>query len=118
MIERLVIFGATGDLTRRLLLPALAQLGAAGKLPHGFTVTGAARAQWDDDTFRANARQHLDEHAADLPAEVRERLVNDLYYRPVDVTDPGSVAAVLRAATGGVRTLRYPPLPIWRCPPR
>jgi hypothetical protein len=38
MIEQLLIFGATGDLAERFLLPALAQLSAAGHLPDGFHV--------------------------------------------------------------------------------
>ena len=42
MIERLVLLGATGDLAGRFLLPALAALHAAGELPDGFRVVGAA----------------------------------------------------------------------------
>jgi glucose-6-phosphate 1-dehydrogenase len=51
MVGRLVVFGATGDFPGRFLLPALAQLSAAGHLPHGFRVIGADRARWDDDAF-------------------------------------------------------------------
>ena len=40
MIERIVIFGATGDLTGRYLIPALAKLYEAGRLPSGIKVTG------------------------------------------------------------------------------
>ena len=38
MIQRMVVFGASGDLTSRLLMPAIAQLTEAGLLPPGFTV--------------------------------------------------------------------------------
>ncbi|MGV9351847.1 hypothetical protein ACWDSD_45690 [Streptomyces spiralis] len=43
MIDRLAVFGATGDLTARYLLPALAALRAAGHLHGGFRLTGASR---------------------------------------------------------------------------
>jgi len=42
MIERMVVFGASGDLTSRLLMPAVAQLAEAGLLPPGFTIAGSA----------------------------------------------------------------------------
>ncbi len=47
-----VIFGATGDLTRRKLLPALFQLWCKGRLPHSFRIVGFARREYSDDTFR------------------------------------------------------------------
>ena len=43
MIERMVLLGASGDLTSRLLLPAIAQLAEAGLLPPGFTIVGAVQ---------------------------------------------------------------------------
>jgi glucose-6-phosphate 1-dehydrogenase len=48
----LVIFGAAGDLTKRLLVPALANLQRAGLLPNEFAVIGVGRRQLDDETFR------------------------------------------------------------------
>ena len=54
-MERIVIFGATGDLTARYLLPALAKLYEAGKLPEGIKIIGVDRREWEDDKhgFRA-----------------------------------------------------------------
>lgn len=49
----LVIFGATGDLTRRKLVPALMGLAKDGLLPTGFAVLGFARRPWSDASFRA-----------------------------------------------------------------
>jgi Glucose-6-phosphate dehydrogenase, NAD binding domain len=46
MIERMVLFGASGDLTSRLLTLALAQLAEAKLLPPGFTVLGSANTDW------------------------------------------------------------------------
>jgi glucose-6-phosphate 1-dehydrogenase len=48
----LVIFGAAGDLTKRLLLPALENLQRAGLLPKEFAVIGIARRELDDEMFR------------------------------------------------------------------
>jgi glucose-6-phosphate 1-dehydrogenase len=49
----LVIFGATGDLTKRKLVPSLMGLAKDGLLPPGFAVVGFARRPWTDDHFRA-----------------------------------------------------------------
>jgi glucose-6-phosphate 1-dehydrogenase len=48
----LVVFGASGDLAARKLLPAIASLADHGALPDGFTVVGVARTAWSDDDFR------------------------------------------------------------------
>lgn len=47
-----VIFGATGDLTHRKLVPALYNLQRERLLPPGFSVVGFARRDWSDDFFR------------------------------------------------------------------
>jgi len=49
----LVIFGATGDLTHRKLIPALYNLAADGDLPAGLRVVGFARRTWAPDTVPA-----------------------------------------------------------------
>ncbi|HVA03052.1 MAG TPA: glucose-6-phosphate dehydrogenase [Acidimicrobiales bacterium] len=51
----LVVFGASGDLASRKLLPAIAALAEHNALPDGFTVVGVARTQWTDDQFRQAA---------------------------------------------------------------
>ena len=75
MISRLVIFGATGDLTARFLLEGIASLQAAGELPDGFSLTGVSREDWDDDGFRKWAAAQLDRFAGDLPEQVRQSVV-------------------------------------------
>jgi glucose-6-phosphate 1-dehydrogenase len=101
MIERLLLFGATGDLAGRFLLPALAELYDEGKLPDGFRVVGAAREEWDDEAFRHHAARRLEQHAAtDVSAASREALVRSLRYRKVDFGDPASVAEAVAAASG------------------
>jgi glucose-6-phosphate 1-dehydrogenase len=110
MIDRLVLFGATGDLAGRYLLPALAALQAAGQLPGGFDVIGASRENIDDEAFRRSARERLEQHGADVPATARETVVRSLRYRAVDVTDPESVASVIDPGAGPVAPyLALPP---------
>ncbi len=55
----LVIFGASGDLTSRKILPALADLAERGRLHEGFTVIGVARTEWSDQDFRQAALSHV-----------------------------------------------------------
>src|SRR5258708_35652182 len=60
----LVIFGASGDLTRRKLLPALYQLARGQRLPARFTVVSVARSELTDDQFRQPFPDALKEFAA------------------------------------------------------
>ena len=95
MIERLVLFGATGDLAGRFLLPALAALHAAGEIPSGFRVVAAAREELDDEAYQRSAAERLAQHARGVPAESRTALIRSLRYRRADVADPASVAPLI-----------------------
>ena len=53
----LVIFGASGDLTKRKLLPALYSLAACGTLPEDFAIIGVARREWSQEVFRQQLRE-------------------------------------------------------------
>ena len=57
----MVIFGASGDLTGRKILPALARLADRGVLDDGFTVIGVARTEWTDDEFRTHVAESTPE---------------------------------------------------------
>src|SRR4051812_30780854 len=81
MIGTLSLLGATGDLARRFVLPALGALEEAGALPSGFRVIGGARAALDDEGFRRLADDALPGHM--------------LAFRPVDLADPLTLAAAL-----------------------
>jgi glucose-6-phosphate 1-dehydrogenase len=61
----LVIFGAAGDLTKRLLVPSLCHLRRGGLLSDRFALVGVARAQMDDDAFRASIDQSLADYGYD-----------------------------------------------------
>ncbi|MEJ3747902.1 glucose-6-phosphate dehydrogenase [Actinomycetes bacterium KLBMP 9797] len=59
----LVIFGVTGDLSRKKLLPAVYDLANRGMLPPGFVVLGYARRDWDHGDFESMAYEHAKAHA-------------------------------------------------------
>ncbi|MBF9067175.1 glucose-6-phosphate dehydrogenase [Streptacidiphilus fuscans] len=95
MIDRLVVFGATADLSARYLLPGLAALQAAGHLGDRFRLVGADRGEADTAWFRGWAADQLDRHAFDVPAEARKAVVDRAEYRRADVTDPADVASAI-----------------------
>ncbi|WP_067973845.1 glucose-6-phosphate dehydrogenase [Nocardiopsis trehalosi] len=59
----LVLFGVTGDLARKKLLPAIYDLANRGLLPPGFGLVGFARRDWADQDFAAQAHEAVREHA-------------------------------------------------------
>src|ERR671929_2123528 len=61
----LVIFGASGDLTRRKLFPALYSLALRGMLPERFGVVGVARTETSDDEFREAMKRAVQEFGRD-----------------------------------------------------
>src|SRR5829696_2163096 len=89
----MVIFGASGDLTKRKLLPALYNLRKAGLLSDHFAVVGAARSAMSDDEFRRRAKQDLDgcDEGKSDPAVV-DWLVLRLHYLALDASSPSSYA--------------------------
>lgn len=94
MIERIVILGASGDLTSRLLMPALAQLAEADLLPSGFTIVGSANTEWSTDDFRQHIATGLKEHAP-VAAATRDAVVRMLGFQPSDVTRPEELSALI-----------------------
>ncbi|ONF95947.1 glucose-6-phosphate dehydrogenase [Sphingomonas jeddahensis] len=88
-VGKLLLFGATGDLAQRMLLPSLYNLHADKLLPEGLTITGTARADHDDEGFRAFAKEALDEF---LPRDRKDAAAIDgflkrLQFQSLDATD-------------------------------
>jgi glucose-6-phosphate 1-dehydrogenase len=109
VIERLVIFGGTGDLTGRYLLPGLAALRAGGYLSDRFELVAASREDWDDEQFRSWAADWLRREAAGVDADAKATVVGTSRYRRLDLADPAKVAACL-AGEGPVAVyLALPP---------
>jgi glucose-6-phosphate 1-dehydrogenase len=65
----LVLFGATGDLAHRKVMPALYQLWRTNLLPHEFVVLAIGRRPYDNDTFRAEIRGALEKYSRVLPLD-------------------------------------------------
>jgi glucose-6-phosphate 1-dehydrogenase len=84
-----VIFGASGDLTRRKLLPALYNLGESGLLPEPFAVIGVARPQKSDDEFRSEMRAHVTTaEGAPVGDDIWGRIASRLRYVSGEFDDP------------------------------
>ena len=77
----LVIFGASGDLTRRKLLPAIYNLSESGHLPEPFAILGIARPAMSEDTFRAQMRTRVrDAEGGEIEPDKWQRLEDRLHY--------------------------------------
>ncbi len=84
----LVIFGASGDLTSKKLLPALYSLAYRRLLPEKFGIVGAARTTETDDEFRERMKQAVQEHARDpFDEAVWESLASGMRYSTLDFAD-------------------------------
>ncbi|MFW6730454.1 MAG: glucose-6-phosphate dehydrogenase [Synechococcus sp.] len=80
----LVIFGASGDLTHRKLVPALFELFRQRRLPSEFAVLGCARRPWSDEEFRQKMEAALGPLAQEDPQAWRT-FAAGLFYEPVDL---------------------------------
>jgi glucose-6-phosphate 1-dehydrogenase len=92
--DRLLLFGATGDLSKRMLLPSLCALSHDALLSPGLRIVGTARSPMSDGEFRNVARAALEQH---LPADRRGGLadfLNRLSYQPLDATQVEGYAAL------------------------
>jgi glucose-6-phosphate 1-dehydrogenase len=109
VIDRLAVFGASGDLSARYLLPGLAALRAAGHLGDRFELTGSDRSEWDDRQYRSWITEQLARHAGDVPADARDAIVASARFRRGDVTDPASVATAIEGDGPVAVYLALPP---------
>jgi glucose-6-phosphate 1-dehydrogenase len=94
MIERMVLFGASGDLTSRLLMPAVAQLAEADLLPPRFAIVGSANTDWSTEDFRQHIFAELEKHSTVTPA-TRDNVVRMLSFQPADVTRASDVSRLV-----------------------
>ncbi len=82
----MVIFGATGDLSGRKLLPALYNLAKQRMLPAGFAVVGAAIDEMTDDSFRQHAADKIKQFSRTQPVDskVLDAFLASAFYMKVD----------------------------------
>lgn len=97
----LVIFGASGDLTRRKLVPALASLHSKGRLPPNLQILGVARSDLDDEGFRAILEEFLGAEGMARPsADQWTELSSRIHYTHGDVTSSEDLALVKARLAG------------------
>ncbi|HZQ26339.1 MAG TPA: glucose-6-phosphate dehydrogenase [Acidimicrobiales bacterium] len=110
----LVVFGASGDLTSRKLMPALARLADNRQLPAAFAVVGVARTELSDDDFRQRMLQ-----AVEKPSAAWENLVSGFRYVAGDYGNPETFQQLKRVldevdqerGTGGNRVYYLATIP-------
>jgi glucose-6-phosphate 1-dehydrogenase len=92
----MVIFGASGDLTKRKLVPALYSLARDRLLPARFAVVGYARKPLTDDAFRDDMRKGCDEFARRRPVdpELWSTFASHVFYQEGSYDDPAAYAAL------------------------
>jgi glucose-6-phosphate 1-dehydrogenase len=93
----IVLFGATGDLAKRKLLPGMFHLAAAGLLPDGYRIVGSAPASsaLTDEQFREHARQAVDQFGDGKPeGEAWEAFASALSFASAE---PGNMAPLVSA---------------------
>jgi len=97
----LVLFGATGDLTRRKLIPALYSLATQDVLPERFAIVAFARRPKDDASFREDLRQAVREFVPSLPAdgEAWDRFAARIFYHRSTLDDPQGYQALRERLT-------------------
>ena len=104
--DRLLLFGATGDLSRRMLLPSLCALHGDKLVAEDLKIVGTARSDLDDLGFRNFARESLEKF---MPADRRSNMatfLNRLSYQSLDATDINAYASLAEkvgpASTNGL----------------
>ena len=87
----LVIFGASGDLTQRKLVPALYQMKLERRLPPELTIVGFARRDWTHDFFREHMREGIEDFGGGIRKhEIWEDFAKGLFYCAGDIDNPDS----------------------------
>jgi len=90
----LVIFGATGDLTKRKLVPSLMGLAKDGLLPSGFAVVGFARRDWTDDNFRQELAEGVTQFGRSDTTAAFEAMAEAFTFHQSDFGDAAGYASL------------------------
>lgn len=87
--QALIIFGASGDLTYRKLIPAIFDLHKQDSLPKNFAVLGVARSPFTDDSFREKMKDGIRQFATakDIPDEELNTFCQKLHYLSINTDD-------------------------------
>lgn len=87
--QTIVIFGASGDLTYRKLIPALFDLYLQDMMPEKFAVLGVARSGFDNDKFREKMKEGIEQFAAikDYDVKLTDNFLSSIYYLSINTDD-------------------------------
>lgn len=87
----MVIFGASGDLTQRKLVPAIYQMRRERRLPPEVTIVGVARREWSHDYFREQMREGIEQFSDGIDSEETwQEFAQGLFYCPGNIDEPES----------------------------
>jgi glucose-6-phosphate 1-dehydrogenase len=96
----LVIFGITGDLTKRLLYPSLCNLGSQGLLDPHFSIIGVGRKQLSTETFQKEFEQEVDPFIKSEQSKTfNEQLIKQIHYLSGDFNDPSTYQELKKKLT-------------------
>ncbi|MDR4493502.1 MAG: glucose-6-phosphate dehydrogenase [Nitrospirales bacterium] len=111
MISDLVIFGATGDVAKRYVFPALSHLVSHGRLPNGLTIIGVGRRPWTTPQFQEYVSEVLGTHRPSIPPDSRLELLPFLKYHQVkDLKSPAHLKRIFSHSLGAcIMYLGLPP---------
>ena len=107
LADAIVLFGATGDLSRRMVIPSLYFLDADGFLPKGFKVMATARAAHSRDEFVALVREALAARPEGIDDEVWARFSARLDYAACDATTAEGVSELVPHLKGYQRPMFF-----------
>lgn len=96
MSNTLIIFGASGDLTRRKLIPALYSLFLKKRLPKDTRIVGASRSPFTHDQWRDKLARSTREHVSDFDESTFATFAASIYYHPLDISNPDDFVSLLR----------------------
>ncbi len=99
--QAIVVFGASGDLTKKKILPALYNLFVGGYLPRSFAIVGSSSTAWDDVAFRSHARESVEGYSRTrLDDAAWERFAPSLSYVAGSFDDADAIRALGERLTG------------------
>ncbi|HEY7751635.1 MAG TPA: glucose-6-phosphate dehydrogenase [Ignavibacteriaceae bacterium] len=96
----LVILGASGDLTKRKLLPALYALDVQDLLPEKFAVIGVSRTEMSDDKFRSSMKEGIEKYCENGNKEKLSGFLRNIFYQSVDANEPSSYKSLMTKISG------------------
>ena len=107
--DKLVIFGISGNLARKMTFQSLYRMERRGEID--CPIIGVAIDDWSDDDLRNHAKQAIEAEIDDVDAKVLDRLLNRLSYIPGDYSKPDTYKRVAKAVEGSKQIVFYLEIP-------